>query len=194
MASPPNPPDKGSGDFPPVTGKRFPFWLRKSQNHPMVQSRPNEIVDETERIISALCELRTPSPDAGEFSQFSSRAATTEGTVPRPPARRPVYTYPPPPPPRLLPPPPPPPPPQPPPLPAPTPPAYRRVPRAPPPQKPPPIISLPAPLLSGNSRGHQGGYTPIFVTLINLLSKRQIRQWLISSFLSTVTQSASRQQ
>jgi len=65
----------------------------------MVQPQPDEIINGTNAIINALRELRSPSPNAGGFSRFSSRATTLNNAVPGPSSQYPVYSYPPPPPP-----------------------------------------------------------------------------------------------
>ena len=91
---PRKPPDEESEDFPP-TWERVPHWLRCSERHPMVQSQPDEIINGTNVIINALRELRSPSPNAGIFSRFSSRATTLNNAVPGPSFQYPVYSYPP---------------------------------------------------------------------------------------------------
>jgi len=140
---PRKPPDEESEDFPP-TWRRLPYWMRRSEHHPMVQSQPDEIINGTNAVINALRELRSPSPNVGGFSRFSSRATTPNNAVPGPSSQYPVYSYPPPPPPPLH---------YPPPL-------YL----PPPSHPPPPVINLPCPPLIGGSQGQKGKCRSPFVT------------------------------
>lgn len=92
--TPPHEPNKGSNIFP---GNRYPFWACRSDNHPRVQSRPGEITDGMNTLIADLRRLRSPSPDMGEFSRFSSRPSTPPDTsTQHPPSQHPFLSYPPP--------------------------------------------------------------------------------------------------
>jgi hypothetical protein len=101
MASSPTmtkkPPKKQSNGFP-STWKRAPFWLRCSDQHPMVQSYPGEIVEKTNHTFEVLRNLRSPSPDERGFSRFSSRPASpdTQVVVPGSSSQFPPYFFPPP--------------------------------------------------------------------------------------------------
>lgn len=131
MVPPRQPPDQNRKGSP--RGRRYRYWVRRSDEHPMVQSYPNEIVDGMAALINSLKDLRSPSPRAREFSRFSSQPATPDAmahgqahgqssqqpgySYSFPPApfpamtpgqssQQPMYSYPPPPPPfpRLVPP------------------------------------------------------------------------------------------
>ena len=44
-------------------GKCYPFWVRRSDNHPRVQSRLNQTIDEASAFIQNPWRLRSQSPD-----------------------------------------------------------------------------------------------------------------------------------
>ena len=94
MVPPPKPPD---GESNKVPGLRLPYWLRLSEHHPRVQSRPNEIIDGTNEVIRNLRRLQSPSPDTRGFSRFSSRPSTPGPSMPHPPSQHQVPLHPPPP-------------------------------------------------------------------------------------------------
>ena len=96
MASPRKPPDGEPNKFP---GKRYPYWVRRSDHHPRVESRPGEIIDGTNAIIQNLRSLRSPSPDAREFSRFLLRPCTPHTSMSGSTSQRRIPTYPPSPPP-----------------------------------------------------------------------------------------------
>ena len=73
--------------------------MRRSDNHPRVQSRPNQIIDETRAFIQNLRRLRSQSPDMRGFSRFSSRPSTPGTSTPHPPFQHPTSLHPPAPPP-----------------------------------------------------------------------------------------------
>lgn len=133
----------------------------------MVQSQPDKIINGTNAVINALCELRSPSLNAGGFSRFSSQATTLNNAILGPSSQYPVYSYPlPPPPPSHCPPP-----------------LYL----PPPLRSPPPIINLPCPPSIGGSRGQKGKCrSPLaMVTDLLLLPKSQKHQFfpLSSQFI-----------
>ena len=87
MTPPNKPPDKKPKKPKKSKGRRprYPYWERKSKYHPMVQPRPGFIFDGMHTLAAELRQLRSSSPDAREFSRFSSQAATPDTTEHGPP-------------------------------------------------------------------------------------------------------------
>lgn len=77
--------------------KRLPYWLRQSDEHPMVQTHPGQIVEGMGSLIKSLRDIRSPSPSVGEFSRFSSQPATPDAAAHGQSSQQPAYLYPPPP-------------------------------------------------------------------------------------------------
>lgn len=145
MPGPPRkPPKKNSERTRWVPWDCYKYWVRESDRHPMVQSEPDEIVNGTHAFWARLRQNCSPSPDASEFSWFSSRPATPDTMAPGPPSQHPVYSYPPPPPPPYHPP-------Q-----ALTPSVRQPAPHPCLSQFPPPANNPPPPPSSGSSQGQQG--------------------------------------
>lgn len=148
--TPPRNPDRNPEDSR-VPGKRFPFWLRQSDHHPMVESQPGEIIRGMPAFVESLRRVCSPSPNPGEFSRFSLWPATPDTAVHSAPYQHPMYSYPPPPPlPR--------------PLPAFTPPTRRRAPHT--------SLQVPPPS-SGSSRDQRGKYKVCFTMLTNRFTKTE---------------------
>lgn len=81
MAPPHQPPAEGGSQRLPPSWKRARYWLRESDQHPMVQSQADEIVYGTNALLDSFCEHRSPSPIMREFSRFSSQPVTPDATT-----------------------------------------------------------------------------------------------------------------